>query len=433
MNSEQHPFEEEKETPYSHYYGTGVPRRHQKGHGWLVVLFLVLLVATTACAVLAKFYHIELQTEGNRLSLIVDKKGTEEETVPNENTAEQAQQEEISAAEAEQHASVLGTGATLEISERDPEDPAVPAEGGELTLQAIYKKMIPSVASIIAVTDGGSASGTGIVMTADGYIITNEHVVDGGESYTVLLHDDSQYTATLVGADAVSDLAVLKIDASGLTAAEFGDSTTVEVGDTVVAIGDPLGIELRGTMTDGIISAINRDVTTNGRTLTLLQTNAQLNNGNSGGPLINIYGQVIGINTMKMGSYYTTSVEGIGFAIPISSAKPIIDELIEQGYVSGRPALGIQGDSVPAYVQAFYHLPDGVYVAYVYPDSDAAAKGLAEGDIITAIDGTEISSMDDLNTIKNQHIAGDTVRLTVYRGGQRYSVDIVLMDQNDAD
>ena len=433
MDSERNPFEKEKETPYSHYYGTGVPHRHQKGHGWLVILFLVLLVATTACAVLAKFYHIELQTEGNRLSLIVDKKGTEEETVPNENTAEQAQQEEVSAEEAEQHASVLGTGATLEISERDPEDPAVPAEGGELTLQAIYKKMIPSVASIIAVTDGGSASGTGIVMTADGYIITNEHVVDGGKSYTVLLHDDSQYTATLVGADAVSDLAVLKIDATGLTAAEFGDSTTVEVGDTVVAIGDPLGIELRGTMTDGIISAINRDVTTNGRTLTLLQTNAQLNNGNSGGPLINIYGQVIGINTMKMGSYYTTSVEGIGFAIPISSAKPIIDELIEQGYVSGRPALGIQGDSVPAYVQAFYHLPDGVYVAYVYPDSDAAAKGLAEGDIITAIDGTEISSMDDLNTIKNQHIAGDTVRLTVYRGGQRYSVDIVLMDQNDAD
>lgn len=174
-------------------------------------------------------------------------------------------------------------------------------------------------------------------------------------------------------------------------------------------------------------------MTTNGRTLTLLQTNAQLNNGNSGGPLINIYGQVIGINTMKMGSYYTTSVEGIGFAIPISSAKPIIDELIEQGYVSGRPAIGIQGDSVPSYVQAFYHLPNGVYVAYVYPDSDAAAKGLSEGDIITAIDGTAISSMDDLNTIKNQHTAGDTVQLTVYRSGQQYNVDIVLMDQNDAD
>lgn len=434
MNSEHNPFEEEKETPYSHYYGTGAPRRHQKGNGWLVVLFLVLLVATTACALFAKFYRIELQTENNRLSLIVDKKETEEEAVPDQNVTEPAPEQEVSEAEAEQQASVLGTGATLEISERNPEDPATPAtESGELTLQAIYKKMIPSVASIIAVTDSGTASGTGIVMTEDGYIITNEHVVKDGRSYTVLLHDDSQYSATLVGADAVSDLAVLKIEATGLTAAEFGDSTTVEVGDTVVAIGDPLGIELRGTMTDGIISAINRDVTTNGRTLTLLQTNAQLNNGNSGGPLINIYGQVIGINTMKMGSYYTTSVEGIGFAIPISSAKPIIDELIEQGYVSGRPALGIQGDSVPTYVQAFYHLPNGVYVAYVYPDSDAAAKGLAEGDIITAIDGTEISSMDDLNTVKNQHTAGDTVQLTIYRGGQKYNVDIVLMDQNDAD
>lgn len=435
MDSERNPFEKEKETPYSHYYGTGAPRRHPKGHGWLLVLFLVLLVVTTACALIARFYHFELTSEDGRLSLIVARNDPESAQTTDQNPSEVATGTEDSTAnQVEQQAPVLGTGATLEISGRNPENSAATAgEGGELTLQAIYKKMIPSVASIIAVTDSGTASGTGIVMTEDGYIITNEHVVESGKSFTVLLHDDSQYTATLVGADAVSDLAVLKIEATGLMAAEFGDSTTVEVGDTVVAIGDPLGIELRGTMTDGIISAINRDVTTNGRTLTLLQTNAQLNNGNSGGPLINIYGQVIGINTMKMGSYYTTSVEGIGFAIPISSAKPIIDELIEQGYVSGRPAIGIQGDSVPSYVQAFYHLPNGVYVAYVYPDSDAAAKGLSEGDIITAIDGTAISSMDDLNTIKNQHTAGDTVQLTVYRSGQQYNVDIVLMDQNDAD
>lgn len=133
-----------------------------------------------------------------------------------------------------------------------------------------------------------------------------------------------------------------------------------------------------------------------------------------------------------MGSYYSSSVEGIGFAIPIATAKPIVDELIEQGYVTGRPAIGIQGDSVPGYAQAYYHFPNGVYVSYVYPGSDAEAKGLAEGDIITEIDGTAVSSMDDLNAVKNQHVAGETVNLTVYRGSQYYSVDIVLMDQNEA-
>ena len=135
---------------------------------------------------------------------------------------------------------------------------------------------------------------------------------------------------------------------------------------------------------------------------------------------------------MKMGSYYS-SVEGLGFAIPIDSAKPIIDELIEQGYVSGRPAIGIQGGRVPTYAQAYYRMPNGIYVDYVYPSSDAAAKGLSEGDIITAVDGTAVSSLDDLNVIKNQHVAGDTITLTVYRRGEYADLAIVLMDQNDAD
>ena len=320
----------------------------------------------------------------------------------------------------------------MQISGGVPIPQNIPQEGA-LTLQQIYQKMIPSVVSIINVSRQGTGTGTGIVMTEDGYVITNHHVVDGAETLTVLLDDGVEYTAALVGADAVSDLAVLKIEKTGLVAAEFGDSALVQVGDTVVAIGDPLGIELRGTMTDGIISAINRDVTTNGRTLTLLQTNAQLNNGNSGGPLINIQGQVIGINTMKMGSYYSGSVEGIGFAIPVSIAKPIIDELIEKGYVSGRPALGIQGDAVPGYARTYYRLPAGVYVSYVAPASDAYAKGLQEGDIITAINGENITSIDELNTVKNQFVAGDMVTLIIYRSGKYYEAQIVLMDQNDAD
>ncbi|MFR4069091.1 MAG: S1C family serine protease [Oscillospiraceae bacterium] len=288
--------------------------------------------------------------------------------------------------------------------------------------------------SIISVTQSGKASGTGIIMSADGYIITNHHVIENAQAVSVLTNDDKEYTASIVGSDETSDLAVLKIEASGLQAAEFGDSSVLQVGDSVVAIGDPLGVTLRGTMTDGIISAINRDLTVNDRTMNLIQTNAALNNGNSGGPLINCYGQVIGINTMKMSNFYSssTTVEGIGFAIPIDTAKPIIDELIEKGYVSGRPAIGIDGETLPATYRIYYRLPEGIYVTRVYASSDAAAKGISEGDIITAINGIDVTTMEQLNRVKNQFTAGQTVTLTIYRSGSSYDVEIILMDRANA-
>jgi len=433
-------YEEMWNTPYSGYYGTGAPKRRKSGRGWLI-FFVVLLAVSLAVSVFASRYTLRISDEDGKFSLAIigrDAVHTEVEAAPEEKLPVQELEPPADRIEAptpppeSKENTREFSEAQMQISASKPAPQNVLPEG-ELTLQQIYQKMIPSVASIISVSPSGTSTGTGIVMTSDGYIITNQHVVDGGEVLTVMLQDGEEYPAELVGADAVSDLAVLKIDLVGLTPAEFGDSTLTQVGDTVVAIGDPLGIELRGTMTDGIISAINRDVTTNGRTLTLLQTNAQLNNGNSGGPLVNIYGQVIGINTMKMGSYYSGTVEGIGFAIPVSTAKPIVDELIEKGYVSGRPALGIQGDAVPGYAQAYYRLPAGVYVAYVATNSDAYLKGLQEGDIITAINGQTITSIDELNTVKNQFVAGDTVTLVIYRSGRYYEADIVLMDQNDAD
>lgn len=302
----------------------------------------------------------------------------------------------------------------------------VSQEGG-LSFQAIYEKCIPSTVSILCQLPRGSATGSGVVLSADGYVITNYHVVEGATAVEVLFTDGRQLQARMVGGDKLSDLAVLQVEATDLVPAEFGDSDSLRVGDTVVAIGDPLGVELRGTMTDGIVSAINRDLTTDGRTLTLIQTNAALNSGNSGGPLINCYGQVVGINTMKIGDYVSAAgVEGLGFAIPSTTVKLIVDQLISQGYVSGRPDLGIQGVGVPEYYQFYYRMPAGVYVNAVAVGSDAEAKGIQVKDIILAVDGVRVTDTDEIESILYNYKPGDEVTLVVYRAGRQYEVQIVL-------
>ena len=318
----------------------------------------------------------------------------------------------------------IGTGTELMLAEETE------AVNPVLTLPAIYEQVIGSVVSISTQTSTGTSGGTGIIMSEDGYIITNYHVIAGAISLEVTDWDNVTYQGVLVGDDDTSDLAVLKIDATGLTPAEFGSSQDVKVGDTVVAIGDPLGKELRGTMTDGIISAINRDLNINGREMTLMQTNAALNNGNSGGPLINQQGQVIGINTMKMSAYtQSASVEGLGFAIPIDQAKQIVDQLIEQGYVEGRPALGITGETLPPMAQTYYDLPSGVFVASVLEGSSAWDMGVEVGDVIFGIEGVAVRSMEEMNYIKNQFEAGDVVTLSVFRNGLEFQVDVQLMDR----
>ena len=302
----------------------------------------------------------------------------------------------------------------------------IPQAGG-LSLQSIYQKAISSVVSISCTTAGGSSSGTGVVLSADGYVVTNAHVVENAASVNILFSDGRSHTASIVGADAVSDLAVLYTDTAGLIPAEFGDSSVLRVGDSVVAIGDPLGVELRGTMTDGIVSAINRDISTGGRTMTLIQTNAALNSGNSGGPLLNCYGQVVGINTMKIGDYMSSAgVEGLGFAIPSTTVKEIVDQLIANGYVSGRPALGITGQDISSFDQLYYRLPQGVYITEVAESSDAAAKGILPGDILVQLDGHRITDTDTLKSLLYAHKTGDVVNVVIYRGGTQYTLDIIL-------
>jgi serine protease Do len=411
--------------PRHDYYSTGGsyrPAKPHRNHGYTVAALGLVLLFVAGISVLYPGQNQEATQEQPETMAATTYMAAETEEVQAEAAqAENVQAEEAETEENQDTQAVLGSGAELVMNE---------GTGETMELSEIYKKVIPSVVSISATGSGSTSTGTGIIMSQDGYIITNYHVVSTASQITVLLTDETEYAATVVGGDETSDLMVLKIDAENLTPAEFGDSDQMEVGDAVVAIGDPLGIELRGTMTNGIICGIKRDVSVEDRTMTLMQTNAALNSGNSGGPLVNMMGQVIGINTMKLTSDYS-SVEGIGFAIPISTAKPIVDELVEKGYVTGRPAFGFTVETLDARILLYYNLPGWLCVRSVDVDSDAYAQGIREGDIITSVDGTTVSSTEELSRIKNSHTAGDQVTMTIYRNGKNYEVTVTLMEQNE--
>ena len=306
--------------------------------------------------------------------------------------------------------------------------------GDVLSANEIYDKCAPSVVSIMAASSGktGYSWGTGIIFSSDGYIVTNTHVIDGSSEVTIGLSDGSSYPAKLVGADTMSDVAVLKIEAEGLCAAEFAYASQLDVGDTVYALGNPLGETYRLTLTDGIISAISREVSFNGYTMNLLQTNAAINEGNSGGPLINRHGQVVGITNMKvMSSVSYNAVEGIGFAIPSDTVREMVDSLLSDGAVYGRTTIGVTVGPVPEAIADYYDIPVGLYVSSVLDTSDAGKKGVLPGDIITAVNGEDVLTTADIAAIKAEMSVGDTMRLSIWRDGKTLELDILLMDAND--
>lgn len=327
-------------------------------------------------------------------------------------------------------------------------------EGGEdLTPAEIYKKVEPSVVGISVTCESTSSSndiysyfygggnnqtqtytstGTGIIMTSDGYIITNAHVVEDYIEVTVILNTEEEYTATVIGTDTSADIAVLKIQASDLTAAEFGDSDTLVVGDYAYAIGNPLGFELSNTFTPGIISGLDRTITINDNTMNLIQTSAAINSGNSGGPLVNSKGQVIGIVSSKMSSSYSSSsasIEGLGFAIPITQAKTIIDDLITFGYVTGRPQLGITAEDINDTMSRYYNVPVGVYIRFMDSTGAAAEAGMQVGDIITGINGETITTASELSSKIKEYNAGDVIKVTYYRNNQELTAQVTLHEQ----
>ena len=272
-----------------------------------------------------------------------------------------------------------------------------------------------------------SEEGSGIIYSEDGYIITNYHVVEDAISstsaqVTVTLSNQEEYTAKIIGTDSVTDLALLKIEATGLTPATFGKSSDLQVGELAVAIGNSLGQEFAGSVTVGYISALNRSITTDGRTYQLIQTDAAINPGNSGGALVNAKGEVIGINTVKVTD---TTVEGLGFAIPSDDALKIIEELKLTGKIV-RPYIGIYGIDMDEATAQRNKLVEGVYVYQVFSGSPAEAAGISRGDIIVEFDGQQVKTKQELNNAKNKKSIGDKVKVKVYRGGDYQELEITL-------
>ena len=298
----------------------------------------------------------------------------------------------------------------------------------ELSYQDIYEKVLPSVVTITVYNDTSGAYATGIILSEDGYILTNQHVVACQTNAQVTTMDNVTYDALLVGEDPNTDLALLKIDAQGLTPAEFADSDELRVGDECFAIGNPLGVTYRASFSNGIISAVSRNVNMNDYTMNLIQTTAALNSGNSGGPLINIYGQVIGVNNMKIMSSSST-IEGMGFAIPSVTAKRICDTLIAYGEVE-HPVIGITCYGVTA-GDMDGNEADGIYVYTISTGSDAFAAGLREGDIITHLNGQPVYQVSDVDL--SGYRVGDEITVTVYREGEVFDLTFALVEQNELD
>lgn len=305
-----------------------------------------------------------------------------------------------------------------------------------MTPAEVYAANVNSVVSINSTskttnvfgqTVPAASSGTGFIVTADGYIVTNQHVVSGATEVQVTLYGGETYPATVIGGDSEYDVAVIKIDAKDLTPVILGNSTEVNVGDTILAVGNPLG-ELTFSQSQGTVSCCNRAINVDGTPFNMIQIDASINPGNSGGPLFNLYGEVVGIVSAKYSSYSNTSVEGLGFAIPISDVQAIITDIMENGAVTNKAYMGITPGTLTEEMAAQYHfgITKGVFVYSVEDGSAADKAGLRRADVITAMDGKEIGSYEDLVSVKKSYKAGDTVTLTVYRDDAEITVDLTF-------
>ncbi len=375
-------------------YGTG-RTEPPKNHSGIIALLLILVIFLSGIISVLSFLNIQLfqqlnqQKKQSDINAPVALSGLPENTVPTEAFSPDNR--------------LNTTDIQLNLSPQSVEN--IPQEGA-LSWQEIYEMNLPCVVSVV----NGNVSGTGVILSENGYIITNYQVIYDAETITVQLSDGRELSAVVVGADSVTDLAVLYVNATHLTPALFGDSTQLRVGDPVAS----LGIQLTGALTPSIIAAINRDVPFMGQNITLIQSSLPLAQGQSGAPLLNCYGQVVGIHTDCLEDEL---LQRVSFAIPSATVKEIVDQLIAQGYVSGRPTLGIRGDSVTRFDQNYFHLPAGLYIGYVDPDSDAVRLGIEPGDILISLNGIPVTDQNTLDTLVNALDIGETVAALFYRNG----------------
>ena len=332
--------------------------------------------------------------------------------------------------------------AVIQQSSREPVTVSVKQVDGQTKMEPaeVYASTVNSVVSINTTSTSGTnifgqavetaSAGSGFIISQDGYIVTNYHVVKGATSVKVTLYNGDTYDATVIGGDSDYDVAVIKIDATGLSPVTLGNSEDVNVGDTVLAIGNPLG-ELTFSMSQGIVSCCDRAINVDGTPFNMIQVDASINPGNSGGPLMNLYGEVVGIVSAKYSSYSNTSVEGIGFAIPISDVQTIITDIMENGQVTDKAYMAIKAGSMTEQMAAQYNIDvtKGVFVYAVEKGGAGEKAGLQLGDVITKLNDTDITSMSDLSMAKKSYKAGDTVTLTVWRGGQEITLSLTFDQQ----
>lgn len=447
-NSDPFDVNEHNSDPSTEYNfgGEQIPPKKPKNHTFLKVLAFIVCIGITAAASI-QIYKFMDDSKINTTD-ISDSSRKNDSNSDSENT--DSDSEKISGGNEQAVSANENLPSLFELASREDAK----------SLPDIVDEIMPSVVGVSSTFEvtrpysswgwGGFqqetvkekmvGTGTGVIMTEDGYIVTNAHVVydesseyNAGEALevSVLLSDETEYEAKIVAYDTETDLAVLKVDETGFTPATFGDSDSLRVGELVVAVGNPLGFELFGSVTSGIVSALNREISINEKTMKLIQTDTAINEGNSGGPLLNSCGQVIGINSAKISaSYGSASVEGLGFAIPISDAKVIIDDLINYKYVTGRPQIGITAVDITDTYSSYLGLPMGIYVRDVAAGSAAEEAGIRTGDIIIGINDEAVATMEELNAIKNTFKAGDTITLKVNRSGEDIDIQLVLHDAN---
>lgn len=369
------------------------PKKHHRGVGRVVALLLSCAVISAVCG----FGGAILAQNGSR---------TGKTTVQQSNR----------------------TATTVNVKKVDGQTLMSPAEVYASTVNSVVSINCSAVSTnIFGQQTESASSGSGFIYTADGYIVTNQHVIANASSINVTLYNGDTYPATLVGSDSDYDVAVLKIDAKDLPAVTLGNSTDVNVGDTVMAIGNPLG-ELTFSMSSGIVSCVNRAINVEGTPFNMIQVDASINPGNSGGPLMNLYGEVVGIVSAKYSSYADTTVEGLGFAIPINDVQSIISDIMENGSVTDKAYMAITAGTMTQQMAAQYKInaTEGVFV-YSVEDGGAGDKaGLKLGDVITKLNDTQITSMEDLSAAKKGFKAGDTVTLTVLRDGQEITTQLTF-------